>query len=667
MAEPGVEQRAEPFLAKWRVWAIRWNVLSVVWMAIMTILLPLAFMLFLRNPLPRPPGDAARPAKAIGVQKPSKSKAAVPGKPGPATAPSLHMGKAVNYGEHRKVAVTRAVSGPFRPYVIERQMVALELAILLEILAVGTILGPRALRPRCASFPLIVAGGAALLIGAIVWNRLFIANFHLTGFPSDIFRNAHLNPHAPMYGYFCDPVWPVAFVPIGLALSLAVYLGWRPQRKLESKWLPLVLIVFQVAMMVSQSWCGFRANKGATLFGDQFQADIAPDMGTGWHDGLAHYVERMPAFKGKVQHYPPGFGVIQTIGYAMGFPQLPKVLLAGLCALTILPLGAMARELGLSRVATGAAMALLATSASMLIFPTVSLTCLSVFFAISALWLLVRGVNRGEWWPPVLLGLSVGIYIFFTFAAYMVGLLMGAFSILALLNRSVQARNVVKTALVSLATVAVLFVTLYVVTHFNIIACFRMSLKLHLVQSGRGWDRWDRYLFRSTGALLAYLLSVGFPLSILGLAALKGWVKKGGDTVAGIARPTPRTTGTDADSPSMLVPFIWATGLAIVGAGFSGMSFLETERIWLFFSTPLAVLAGVELARRLDIEGALSVVGVIVLALVFSCTYQLYFEHSFDRRPNSPRKDVATSPTVSSSPASTTNSLPIPLGSTARD
>jgi len=73
--------------------------------------------------------------------------------------------------------------------------------------------------------------------------------------------------------------------------------------------------------------------------------------------------------------------------------------------------------------------------------------------------------------------------------------------------------------------------------------------------------------------------------------------------------------------------FYWGTLLGILGSAFSGMTFLETERIWLIFTPGLAVPAGAELEERSQREGRWVAVGVIAFALTFSCAYEIMIRH----------------------------------------
>ena len=62
-------------------------------------------------------------------------------------------------------------------------------------------------------------------------------------------------------------------------------------------------------------------------------------------------------------------------------------------------------------------------------------------------------------------------------------------------------------------------------------------------------------------------------------------------------------------------------------AGFSGLFYVETERIWIFLTPVFALAAGTELARRASAEGPRVVHLILLLVLLISCTQEFLFQH----------------------------------------
>ena len=234
--------------------------------------------------------------------------------------------------------------------------------------------------------------------------------------------------------------------------------------------------------------------------------------------------------------------------------------------------------------------------------------------------LLIRALQRGDVLSPVLMGICFAIYMLYTFRAYMVALQMAPLVLLALVSRATTVPRVLKTLAISIAAFAAFYLLLYATTGFNIISCFRRASELHLLRSGSGFDTLGRYLLRSFGGILAYLASIGFPIAVLAYTALR-------------RQPdVERTVTNNGRTAGYIRAFVWATAICIILVGFSGMVFLETERIWLLFSPLLAVCAAYELHRRSLREGRLAILGVILLSLVFTLAYALPFEHRMGPR-----------------------------------
>jgi hypothetical protein len=140
-------------------------------------------------------------------------------------------------------------------------------------------------------------------------------------------------------------------------------------------------------------------------------------------------------------------------------------------------------------------------------------------------------------------------------------------------------------------------------THFNLAACFIAAVRGHQSQQGNeGFDDVKRYLLRSTGNIIAYLLSI-VPLSVLGFVALRS--------------AKPRAAGA-------LTIALWVTVLI---AGFSGLFYVETERIWIFLTPAFALLAGYELSHRGDVKIPSVIHITLLLVLLISCTQEWFFMH----------------------------------------
>jgi hypothetical protein len=221
--------------------------------------------------------------------------------------------------------------------------------------------------------------------------------------------------------------------------------------------------------------------------------------------------------------------------------------------------------------------------------------------------MLLRALRTGSDLCAFVLGGSFFVYMMFSFSASILGILMALITLFAVWQGLVTWTHVVRTAALAGATVLLVIGITFAVTRFNLIACFAAAVHGHHEQQGNGgFDDSSRYLLRSTGNILAYLLST-VPLCILGIAALN---ERGERAHHRIARAT----------------FV-ALLATILIAGFSGQFYLETERIWIFFTPLLALAAGYEAARRRENDGSNLIFALVLLVLLISCSQNFLFMH----------------------------------------
>jgi hypothetical protein len=170
-----------------------------------------------------------------------------------------------------------------------------------------------------------------------------------------------------------------------------------------------------------------------------------------------------------------------------------------------------------------------------------------------------------------------------------------------------RGRGVVRGVGIAVVTFLCLWLLVWASSGCNLIGCLLQGVRDHdRQQMGGAYDNPVRYLIRSTGNVIAYLVFI-FPLGVLAIAgAGSAWRDR--------ARPVLRA----------LAP---AAVLTIFIAGFSGQFFLETERIWIFMTPALAIVAGAELARRANVQNGRIARLVLVIAIAFSCFQEIFWMH----------------------------------------
>jgi hypothetical protein len=233
---------------------------------------------------------------------------------------------------------------------------------------------------------------------------------------------------------------------------------------------------------------------------------------------------------------------------------------------------------------------------------------LSVPFSATCVWLLLRGARTGEWWAGALLGIVFAAFTLFAFTSLMLAVAMGLIVIVGLALKELSLRSGLRTVLVAGVVTVAVFVALHVWSGFSIYECLQQGRADEAAKFGGGFDDATRYLFRSIGHVLAYVVGSGYVLAGFALMALpKLWPGRAENRLVGIVA--------------------WSLAGAILFAGFSGGFHGETERVWLFFTPLLAVVAGYEWQRRSMHEGSGLIVGVIALVLVGNCAQELFYHH----------------------------------------
>jgi hypothetical protein len=516
----------------------------------------------------------------------------------------------------------------------KKQDWVLGLAIATAIASGVAYFVPSAMFPRKQStLPLIVFGTAMLLIACIMWNRSFLNYTRRPDAPhNEVFRRAMRNFHAPIYGRYDNaiarskeaaPPYSYATLPWVIVASMAAigWFIWAWRRPLEKRWTAAsfaVLCGFMLGMIVLFALCEPPGKPGRwapmrftlQLSGySEFASDIESFKGVG--DTLRTYVEKMPKLNWYGQHYPPGNLILLTIERQLGIPGLTKAIVCLLTVLTVVPLYMLAKELELDDVAASVAVLLFAMTTGVLVYATINTTSLVLFPATMCLWMLVRSLKTGSIAAAALLGVCFTFYLFFSFSASILGVLMALTTVIGWLSGAFTLRNVLATGAVSLACVLGCVALLYVTTRFNLIACFVTAVHGHQAQQGNeGFDDAKRWWLRSTGNVIAYLMSI-VPLCILAVSAA---------AFSAFAKP-------QASGARFTRSFVIATVLTVLVAGFSGLFYVETERIWIFLTPAFALAAGYELRRRAADEGRGLIYIVIFLVIAISCTQEFFFQH----------------------------------------
>ena len=453
----------------------------------------------------------------------------------------------------------------------------------------------------------LVIGGCLLVAGAATWN--FIVRDLAERWPAKLergaFRTARLSHHWPMYGrYSATDPWRGAVV-VGAALVALWRLvdGYRRGRALAAR------ALVEIALLSAMLTCAFAFSEGRFTQEAHFRSfrhDVPKFASAA--ELMRGYVARMPEMHTFSKHYPPGFLLAFWLEQRYQLWGVVAVLTVALTSLSVFPLAGVLRELRAPPRVAWAAAALAVASAGILIYPTLAPTPATLLPGLTAAWLLLRAIRADRarpWRDAAALGAVMAVHTFFSFAVVIVGLYLALLSVVAVLSGAASLRRVAGQVAVALLVFALIFLALRWGTGFDIVQCFRVGAQEVTRSMGTAFDSWDRYLLRGSGSILAYLLSAGVPVAVLGMT------------------PSPRA----AYPGSVFVKSaVLAAPLTMLLAVILGLGHMETERIWLFFTPVLAVAAAFELHRRAGEDGRLLAV-IMLLALLWACAQELFYRH----------------------------------------
>ena len=451
----------------------------------------------------------------------------------------------------------------------------------------------------------LVVGGCLLVAAAATWNFI-VRELAQHRWPAQMergaFRTGRLSNHWPMYGRYAGTAVAQALV----VVAVAVFAFWRLAGGYVRQRILCAGAQTELALLCALLACAFAFSEGRftqEIHFRTFRADLPLYDGAG--ELLRTYVSNMPRMHTFNGHYPPGFLLTFWFEEHVNLWGAVAALSIALTALAVFPLAGILRELDAPPRVAWSAAALFITSAGVLIYPTLTPTPALLLPGLAAVWLLLRGLRTGSAPAAVALGAVMSLYTFYSFAVVIVVLYLFAFAAGAVVVRAAPSRRAAAQVGLSVSVFALIFLILRLTTGFDLVRCFIEGSREVTRAMGTAFDSWDRYLLRGSGSILAYLLSAGIPLAVLGM--------------------TPRPRGAYPGSP-FVKPVVLAPALAMLLAVLLGLGHLETERIWLFFTPVLAIAAAFELHRRAGEDAALFAV-IVLLSLLWACAQELCFRH----------------------------------------
>ncbi len=457
-----------------------------------------------------------------------------------------------------------------------------------------------------------------LLIAAILmaswrsWNLLFRYHISESGYQFDMFRNSMQTWFSPIYGEFS--VGRLPFYAI-FAVGLCCFLVYKKGRDLLDKpaaiyWIMGIQLLLTLSFGLtdgSERWLDYGTHFGQFANGLPYCDRSIAVLFSRYSEIMA-----MRDLGFHLNHYPPGNLLLLLIGQLLHFPPFAKLITVILAVATCFQLQRIAKTLAFDTTTTNYGLLLYATNLGVLVFPSIDFAALLPFFGCWMIAAFLKAWFTQKWYFSIELGVATVFFAIFSFNFPLIIGFIGIFSLIYLFCTYKNGENVlffIKNAVfigITSAIFAILcFYTLFLLTKFNILTCFTTSIANNSKQADyHAFDSLSRYLLRSTGNVIAYLVgSLGIATTVLLF-----FIKK---------------------SPKTKNEAIWATAAisTLIFTTFCTLFIGETERIWLYF-TPLLTLSAAITLTNWQKKYEFPFIAIFLAGnLLYALGWELFFVH----------------------------------------
>lgn len=331
--------------------------------------------------------------------------------------------------------------------------------------------------------------------------------------------------------------------------------------------------------------------------------------------------ELFDTLSGHTRTHPPGgvlflWHVSGLFGYNLVSASLVSILFT---ALTVIPIYRLGVYLYGEKVGRYALLLFLVTP-NFVMFTGTSMDGPFSVFPILSIYLFYKARERetipDQKWHEfrlysLLTGLSLALGMFMTYSTVVVGVFL---CVVALLERK-QFRQYLKVLLFAASGFIGFYLLLFILTGFRPIEALWAAIKKDEAGMGTGYESISRYFHLSFANLFAFLIGVGFPITLVWLreivSALKQWKR---DSTSS------EQTNDGARLPwifrhEKLDTFIIGFLITLLFFTFSTLFTMEVERIWIFMVPFFVIPVAKHLTTR-PISDFYWVVGLLVAQLI---------------------------------------------------
>jgi len=459
---------------------------------------------------------------------------------------------------------------------------------------------------------ILMIGSGILLLFGICWNAMYAFYITMTGYSGDIFRGTFQNYHSPVYGVANSSSWPWCFPLLLYTFAFIVrIIFWQPLC-IEKRELTIEMFLWFLGFLFF-----FPLSDGPERlfeFVSHYQSfSLDLPRFSGITDVFQTYTEKMFDMSMHNGHYPPGNLLLIMIGPEFGRAWfVHSIVLLSTC-LTGLVICEITKTLNFSIYARQVALGLFITCPSVLIFPSVSMAAVQMFLSAMALWASLLAVQKKSFLLSVAVGLLMMLYSLFSFTSIIVGFLLLTVSTTHIINKKIRLGTLLWLGSLAIFSFLLSCWSIYIVTGFNWFSCLMIGVEHNQNSMASGYDSLMRYLLRSSGNLIAWLLSIGFIASVYGIFSI----------VSNFCNNQESCQNTN-------ITYCKTVVITVIVVAFSTLFFLETERIWLCFVPAWIIATASFFDKEIPKDKVNLLKGILIFSIVFAVGQEVLFQ-SFSR------------------------------------
>lgn len=452
----------------------------------------------------------------------------------------------------------------------------------------------------------IVQIACIAIIFFLFWNYAFRKYIETNNYHSGVFGNSFDNYVAPLYGRERKTHlehWLILLIPFVVLLG---FLKIKRLKKTATNYSLLFFCIFTLLIILLYSFLTGLNNFITPMVHYKTYAQGLPFFSS-LTDLLKNYVVRMHELGIHNSHYPPGNLIVLKMEELFQIPVFAKLFVIVCVSLSAIPMNGIMNELSLSTNAKTLCFISLATFSGITIFSNNDpQTCITLF-STASVYFFIKSIRTKKILHAVLFGISMSVFTFFSFVSSVLMLLLVLIASDCIRKKKFKISGVLFTICLGMAIFFSLFFTLYFFFGFNILECFANAVANNRESMGtNGYDSLPRYLLRSSGNLIAYIISLG--VINAGLFLLYIFRK-------------------DNSGNEFSKSFAISIAFTLLIASFSGLFFFETERIWTFLIPLIAVVTGTQLYGLFETAENNKSLLTILFAFLISIAQQLHFYH----------------------------------------